>query len=122
MAYPATPLQGGITLSVMAESVLADMSVSYMSLMWAEISRKLIPFPYMLIILCSRLSARIVSRFLTIYGSNVDDRSRGVSISIVPSAVLSRLGAAIFTVAIFALGIVQMLIQLSFHRRFQELF
>src|SRR5690606_22894001 len=74
-------------LSVIEESVLWLMSVSYISLMWFEISRKLIPRPYMPKIFFSRLSAKIVSRFLTSWGSKLDRRSRWVSISIVPSEV-----------------------------------
>src|SRR5690606_18945229 len=64
-------------LSVIEESVLWLMSVSYISLMWFEISRKLIPRPYMPKIFFSRLSAKIVSRFLTSWGSKLDRRSRG---------------------------------------------
>ena len=46
-------------------------------------------------IFCSRLSAKMVSRFLTICGSKVEDRSRGVSISSVPSLVFRRLGVRV---------------------------
>src|SRR5690606_21001411 len=56
-------LTSGMILSVIEESVLWLMSVSYISLMWFEISRKLIPRPYMPKIFFSRLSAKIVSRF-----------------------------------------------------------
>jgi hypothetical protein len=47
--------------------------------MWAEISLKLMPRPYMPIILDSKLLARIVSLFLTISGEKSLFRSLGVN-------------------------------------------
>ncbi|MNH22221.1 hypothetical protein D3C73_1163870 [compost metagenome] len=79
----------GRILSVMALRVAWEMSVSYISLMCLEMSRKLIPRPYIPSILDSRLSARMVSRFRISSGSKVPVRSRGVSMVSVPSDVLS---------------------------------
>lgn len=52
--------------------------------MCLEISLRLIPRPYMPIIFCSRLSARIVSRLRINSGSKVELRSLGVSIVMAP--------------------------------------
>src|SRR5690606_12740538 len=55
------------------------MSVSYISLMWFDISRRLIPRPYIPKVFFSRLSAKIVSRFLMSCGSKLD-RHHGESL------------------------------------------
>lgn len=59
--------------------------------MCLEISLRLIPRPYMPIIFCSRLSARIVSPLRINSGSKVELRSLGVSTVTVPEEVRTSL-------------------------------
>ena len=63
------------------------MSMSYICFRCEEMSRRLMPKPYMLRIRGSRFSASTVSRFFTICGSKLEERSRDVSSSMLPSEV-----------------------------------
>ena len=81
----------GTMRSIISLRVLWEISTSYISSIWEEISLRLKPIPYRLIILEDMLSARIVSRFLRISVLKLLWRSWGVTISISPAMVLTRL-------------------------------
>ena len=84
-------ITNGIALSVIADKVAAEISVSYLSFICAEISLKLIPSPYIPIIFRSSFSANIVSLLHTVWGSKSPSQSRGVDKSRVPSPVFNSL-------------------------------
>lgn len=90
---PALPFfnQRHYPRSVIELKVSWEMSMSYISLICAEISRKLMPIPYMPIMRSCKLSAKIVSRFLTIDGLKLPLRSRLLISSTSPSLVLTVL-------------------------------